>query len=50
MLDEAKNTMHFGGDLIASNTNGITSTKHYANDIPMEPKTNTNMNFKITWP
>lgn len=50
MLDEAKNTMHFGGDLIASNTNGITSTKHYANDIPMEPKTNTNMNLKITWP
>ncbi|KAM7243262.1 hypothetical protein CapIbe_005756 [Capra ibex] len=50
MLDEAKNTMHFEGDLTASKTNGITSTKHYANDIPMEPKTNTNMNFKITWP
>lgn len=49
MLDKTKNTMHVG-DLIISKTNGITSTKHYANPNPTEPMTNTNMNIRKTWP
>lgn len=49
MLAIAKNMMP-EGDLIIFKTNGITSTKHYANSNPTEPMTNTNINFKITWP
>lgn len=49
MLAIAKNMMP-EGDLIIFKTNGITPTKHYANSNPTEPMTNTNINFKITWP
>lgn len=47
MLDVAKNTKHAG---VISKTNGITSTEHYANPNTIAPTTNTNINFKITWP
>lgn len=49
MLDVAKNMMH-AEDLIVSKTNGIASTKHYANSNSIDPTTNNNINFKITWP
>ncbi|EPY78229.1 hypothetical protein CB1_001109007, partial [Camelus ferus] len=49
ILDVPKNTMHVG-DIIISKTNDITSTKHYANPNSIKPMTNTNTNFKITWP
>lgn len=47
MLDVAKNTMH-AGDLTFSKTNGITSTKHYANPNSIAPTTN--INFKTARP
>lgn len=49
ILEVAKNTMQ-PVDSIISKTNGITSIKHYTNPNSMEPTTNTNINFKITWP
>lgn len=49
MLAIAKNMMH-EEDLIILKTSGIISTKHYAKSNPTEPMTNTNINFKITWP